>query len=288
MIQRTFTLGSNWIYIKLYMGENMVDNILTKAIHPILNSLQKNQHIEKWFFIRYLDSAFHLRIRIFIKDTKYIGDIILLFNKKLNKYINNHMVWKVQFDTYNRELERYGHNLMEESESMFFFDSECILSILRTLTNNSNYRWMITLKLIDELLSAFNTRIEEKREIMEEISQYLKKEFKIEGSYLKQFNTKYRNNRVLIEAALDNTFLEKEFNTLCFLVKKRTKQLIPIVQLINSKSKNKSEKNKLLKSYIHMTINRISISNNRIHEMILADFMSRYYSCKIAKSKYNK
>lgn len=288
MIQRIFTLGSNWMYIKLYTGENMADYILIKVIYPILNNLQKNQYIDKWFFIRYLDPDFHLRIRFFIKDSIDIGNIILSFNKKLNRYINNHMVWKVQFDTYNRELERYGYNLMEETESVFFFDSECILSILRRLTNKYNYRWMITLKLIDELLSVFGTQIEQKQEIMEEISQYLKKEFKLEGSYLKQFNAKYRNNRDLIKAVLDNTFIEKEFSLLCSLTTKRTKQLTPIVQAINNKSKDELRKNKLLKNYIHLTINRISISNNRIQEMILADFMSRYYSSKIAKFKYNK
>ncbi|GHV23349.1 hypothetical protein FACS1894174_09080 [Bacteroidia bacterium] len=46
--------------------------------------------------------------------------------------------------------------------------------------------------------------------------------------------------------------------------------------------------NELLKSYIHMMLNRLFRSKNRMHEMVLYDFMFRYYTSGIAKEKYNK
>lgn len=288
MIQRTFIPGSQWVYIKLYAGEKTVDDILIKVIAPILKKLRNRQLIEKWFFIRYSDPDFHLRIRLLINDTYYIGEIIQLFNQKLNSWINNHLIWKVQLDTYNRELERYNSSLIEETESIFFFDSECVLSILKRMNGNENYRWMITLKLIDELLSNFCCKIDKKQDMMGKISQSFKNEFGFKNLYLKQFNVKFRENKMIIESVLNNTLNEQEFVTLYSPIKKRTVKLLPIIEQIKNKLKNNNDIDDLLRSYLHMTFDRVFLSKNRIHEMILCDFMFRYYSSKIAKEKYNK
>jgi hypothetical protein len=41
----------------------------------------------------------------------------------------------------------------------------------------------------------------------------------------------------------------------------------------------------LLGSYIHMMINRIVACEPRMHEMIMYDFMFRYYQSAIARAK---
>jgi thiopeptide-type bacteriocin biosynthesis protein len=94
MKDRTFLPGSEWIYFKIYTGEKTADNILVKLITPILKKLQKEQQIEKWFFIRYSDPDFHLRIRLLIHDVHQIGEIICLFHQKLNKWNNDNLIWK--------------------------------------------------------------------------------------------------------------------------------------------------------------------------------------------------
>lgn len=86
-----------------------------------------------------------------------------MFYKELSKSSYSHLIWKIQIDTYNRELERYDWNLIEEAESFFFVDSECVLSIIDKIERNENYRWMIALKLIDELLSDFRLNLGEKK-----------------------------------------------------------------------------------------------------------------------------
>lgn len=61
-IHRTFIPGSQWVYIKLYTGEKTADDLLIQVIAPVIKKVQKAQHIKKWFFIRYSDPDFHLRI----------------------------------------------------------------------------------------------------------------------------------------------------------------------------------------------------------------------------------
>lgn len=287
-IRRSFIPGSRWIYFKLYTGQKTADDILIQTVAPILKKLQKEHVIEKWFFIRYSDPDFHLRIRLLMCDPQTIGEIIQLFYHKLNQWNNDHLLWKVQLDTYNRELERYRPHLIEEAESVFYADSECILSIIKILNGNENYRWMIALKLINELLSDFGLSIDEKQKLTEEAGKAYKTEFGFNEFNAKQFNTKFRENKKAVELVLNNGINEKIFLSLYQPIKKRSKQLATVVEQIKRKAKKDDKVNELLKSYLHMMLNRLFRSNNRVHELILYDFMFRYYTSEIAKEKYNK
>lgn len=86
-IQRTFLPGCQWVYIKLYTGNKIADDMLIQVISPVIKELKKKTYIDKWFFIRYTDPDFHLRIRLWVIDVQYIGEIICLFQKK---FINLH------------------------------------------------------------------------------------------------------------------------------------------------------------------------------------------------------
>ncbi|WP_165026966.1 thiopeptide-type bacteriocin biosynthesis protein [Dysgonomonas sp. ZJ279] len=290
-IQRTFTLGNKWVYIKLYTGIKTAEDILIQDICFIINRLQRKHLIGKWFFIRYADPDFHLRIRIWVKNEFHIREVINLFQIRLGSYIENNLIWKVQLDTYNRELERYGNILMEESESIFYLDSVCILSIIKILNNNSNedYRWMIALKMIDCFLSDFSLNNESKLSIISDLNNSFKTEFGFNEYNSKQFNLKFRSNKNIIEGVLRNTITDENFLKLNIPIKKRSKELAPVIKQLNIKlERNKIDipVSSLLSSYIHMTINRLFRSKNRLHELILYDFMYRYYTSEIARNKY--
>lgn len=288
IIQQAFIPGSQWLYIKLYTGEKTADEILIKVICPILKRLQKKQYFKKWFFIRYSDPDFHLRIRVLVSNSQYVGELILLFYQKLHRWNKDHLVWKVQLDTYNREIERYGKNLIEEAESVFYADSECILSIIKKIDGDENYRWMIALVLINDLLSDFCLTIEEKQKLMKNLSRVYKTEFGFNIYNSKQFNVKFRVYKNIIESILDNTFNEKKFISLFRPIKKRTKEFMIIAEQIKIKSRKDNGIDELLKSYLHMMLNRLFLSKNRMHEMVLYEFMFRYYTSEIAKKIQQK
>jgi thiopeptide-type bacteriocin biosynthesis protein len=290
-MQRTYPPGSEWTYIKIYAGNKTVEKILVEDILIIISKIKRNHLIDKWFFIRYADPDFHLRIRFRLKDRQSTGQIIEIVNDRLSKLIKSGLVWKIQLDTYNRELERYGNKLIEEAESIFFADSECILSILKKLNNNEEYRWMIALKLIDNLLSDFSLDLEKKQTLLEQLCKSFKAEFRFNEYNAKQFNGKFRDNKQIIESILNNKMDEVDFIRLCESIKKRSKRLKPvIIQLTNKIESNNEEKQleSLLSSYIHMMMNRLFMTKSRIHELVLYDFMRRYYTSELVKQKYSK
>lgn len=283
--------GDKWLYVKIYTGNKTADKILLEVIHPFIKKLLKEGKIEKWFFIRYADPDFHLRVRFYLSDKANTGEIVTHLQKRLQSRLEKGMVWKVQYDTYNRELERYGNELIEDSETVFCMDSNCILSLINILDrlDDENYRWMIALRLMDDILTAFSFDTKQKMDFFTKRSDAFKTEFGFNEHNAKQFNTKFRQHKKTIEAVLHQNFNNPEFLSLYLPLRKSMKELQPVAATLISKTATGKHITieQLLASYIHMTLNRLFRSKNRKHELVLYDFMRRYYISEVARKKYN-
>lgn len=291
-IQRIFIPGSQWLYVKLYTGNKTADKILVKVIAPLIKELKKHEVVDKWFFIRYVDPDFHLRIRFHLKNVHELGKVMIMLQKKLEFYVKHNLIWKIQYDTYNRELERYGNDLLEEGEDIFRIDSDCVLKLLRKLCNlpNEDYRWMIALKMMDLFLSTFSYSLSQKADFFNSRSTGFKMEFGFNEYNAKQFNTKYRDHKKTVEAVLKGTVTDTDFLSLYVSLQKSASQLKPLAETLDRKLKKRKDisLDSLLASYIHMMLNRLFRSKNRKHELVLYDFMRRYYESEVARTKYIK
>ena len=58
-MKRTFILGEEWLYYKLYTGTKTADLLLADVIGPLCKTFIANGWIDKWFFIRYHDPESH-------------------------------------------------------------------------------------------------------------------------------------------------------------------------------------------------------------------------------------
>lgn len=63
-LQRAFSFGSEWLYYKLYGGEFNLDQLLVQDLFPLLKKLQSKKLMQDFFFIRYYDPEFHIRLRL--------------------------------------------------------------------------------------------------------------------------------------------------------------------------------------------------------------------------------
>jgi len=72
MENRTFIPGSEWIYFKIYTGTKTADAILKNELYGFVSEMLKNKVIDKWFFIRYNDPDFHIRLRIHLKEKRFL------------------------------------------------------------------------------------------------------------------------------------------------------------------------------------------------------------------------
>lgn len=289
LIQRKFIPGSEWLFFKLYTGNKTADKILVNNIYPAINLLTKRGLIKKWFFIRYTDPDFHLRLRLLAADNKSVCEIINVIYLFLYKLINTNQVWKIQIDTYNREIERYNKILIEDTETFFYIDSECILALMRKLRQyDEKYQWMIALKMIDNLFSDFSYDLQKKQNLMYNMSSSFKVEFGFNQHNQKQLNTKYREHKHIIENILLNKINDNLFDNLCKLLRnKKDKKDKTIQNLVKKAKENNIDLAILLPSYIHMTLNRLFSAKHRVYELLIYDFMYRFYSDEIIRSKNN-
>uniref|UniRef100_UPI0032196E5F thiopeptide-type bacteriocin biosynthesis protein n=1 Tax=Chryseobacterium sp. TaxID=1871047 RepID=UPI0032196E5F len=284
-LQRKFALGSEWMYVKIYTGYRTADDLLVNEIYLLTRSLIKKDLIQKFFFIRFSDPYYHIRLRLHVTDVSHIGTIISMFNKTINPKIQNKLVSKIQFDTYNREMERYHELLIEKAETVFYTDSNYIMKILRNIIKNQaeNNRWLAGILLIVSFLDCSKISNEEKLKLTERLAKSFKSEYGFDMYNSKQFNTKYREHKEIIDDVINRNYLSEGFGKIYPLIDKRSKDLNTVMEEIKTISENNGlDYLRYLSSYLHMTINRIFPVKNRLHELLLYDMTSRYYKSLIA------
>lgn len=293
-VERDFVPGSSWFYAKIYCGVKTSDHILTDIIKPLADELFESGIISQWFFIRYGDPDYHIRVR-FKGDQQFFATITDKLNQGLVFYITNNQVWKVQHDTYKRELERYGQENIENTELLFFHDSVSAIEVLKLLDGDrgDELRWQFAIKGVNDLLNDFGLSLEEKEKVMISIRDGFKKEFSAEDrESQKQLSEHYRKFRKEIDFMLSPELKDDhDFFGVWNIFKKRSLDLaspiLKIKEFINSKKSNLSLDN-LLGSYTHMFLNRFMRSKQRFHELVIYDFLCQFYRSAIAREKKGK
>ena len=290
-LKRGFVLGEEWIYYKFYSGAKTADRILEEAIKPAVNHLLIKNKIDHWFFIRYADPDLHLRIRLHFAKPGSVGIIVRTIYKLISKFLEQELIWKVQTDTYQREIERYGLFTMELSEQIFFLDSNLFVNVFPYLKNpdGETQRWHFALKSIDNLLDCFQLSIEDKLRLLEGFKDNLGREFGINRFIKGQLDEKFAKERKGIEQCLNlTTENESSIATILPLLFVHKESVLPIAKEILKLCKeqpNGVHVNELIGSYIHMMMNRIFRSKQRTHELVIYDFLWRYYKSTIARLK---
>lgn len=283
-VKQSYSIGEDWLYYKFYCGERAGEEILNNVISPIVYELQKKDLIKKWFFIRYNDAlGHHIRFRILLKDLNQFTECIQIVKKFSSEFEHSKVIWKVQTDTYLRELQRYGHDAIEATESLFYNDSLCTLQFTDTIEGDSGekIRWLFSLLSMDHLMNDFNVSLEDRIQLFHTAKTSFGKEFNKSGKLNKEINKLFTDNEAEIEHFLDENVREEMYEPLWQILEERSQNNIPVVIALKNFDAQKKLPRPLyeiLLSYIHMVCNRIFISQHRRHEMVVYDFMYKYYN----------
>ena len=283
VVQNSFSLGTEWIYFKLYCGVKSADKILAESFSPMIKELQNENLISNFFFIRYNDPAFHLRVRFKLNDVIDIGKLISIFQQYINPFESEGIIWKIQTDTYKRELDRYGYNTIELAEKLFYNDSLAVLEMLELTEGEAReqIRWAWGIRAIDELLNDFKFNITDKLSIATSLKTSFHVEFKSDKMLKAQLTKKYRTHRKVIEDILCYENDEQsDLKLLIEVLKRKSEKNEGIVDAVRDKNLNGELEmpiTELIFSYRHMLVNRIVTSNPRMHELVMYDMLFTYY-----------
>lgn len=225
------------------------------------------------------DPDFDIRLRFLIKD-KNNSQVIERLNRSIKSYVNNYAIWKVELSTYNRELERYGNDLIIPSETLFEKDSNLILQILQLSKSiNPEISWLPVLKTIDNLYEVHQFTLKDKAKHINELYEAFLHEFNGDKHLKKQIEAKFRKHKNDITHLLEDS--ESEVFSII------ENHNLGLIESLGDKSNliiNRMKSN--LTSYIHMHVNRFSITNPRMHELVLYGLLSKYYKMKLGREKH--
>ena len=283
VVKKTYIPGDDWLYFKVYTGVSTADTLLIQPIKAIIEELLANKVIDQWFFIRFYDPDFHLRIRFRFTNPSAKGLIIDTFNKHFQSYVSDDFISKIELATYERELSRYQFASMEDSERLFFHDSMLVLQLLSAY-KFSHYEfdmWVYSIRSIDSLFNAFQLSINEKLSIASQLYIGFSDEFQSDKKLKKQIDHKFRTHISHLEAVM------KISNPCIEAIHHRDTHISEIALKI-LKVLDKATLFDLLESHVHMHINRMVKANPRMHELLIYGILEKYYRRDIGRQKYLK
>jgi len=286
-VQRKFSPFSEWLYFKIYCGPTIGEKLLKKEIEEFVEEGIRQKLFEKFHFIRYFDESSHIRIRFYNAEPEKQLIVQKKFLEVLQPLLMNRLISKVTLDTYSRELERYEAHLIEEVESIFFNDSLAVMRFTKLLDSPEleEYRFLFALRGIDMLLTDFDYTIAAKRDLLRTLQSGYFMEFGSSPGLQKQLNEKYRQKQKSIFLHMNPAFDElNEIEEAVAIYKKRSEMNLPIKDLILFKMGNVNAPDELMRSLLHMYLNRLFVNNQRKHELVIYHFLEKYYSSQLAIS----
>lgn len=280
--KRNFVLGDSWIYYKLYISDLYVDDILSNNVLKLVNKLYSKKIISKFFFVRYNDPDFHLRIRFELFSLDSISELIYMVKKEFYPLLVSGAISDIQLATYKREIERYKPIPIGLVESFFSINSITIIHLIKKTTIQDAFRWIFILKWIDNIFSLFNLSIYDRHNMVLQLRNSFCTEFNIDKKFFKSVNLKYKENRDYIQSFMSfddrdkyNIFYSILEEDICLLRKFFFDKININNVLLNSNVFSN------IFGLLHMCINRSFVRNNRFHEVVLYDLLRRYYEYKI-------
>jgi class I lanthipeptide synthase len=289
VLTHRFPPGSEWLYVKLYTGPATADRLLRDLVKPFVKHVKRKGDTDCWFFIRLHDPDFHLRLRFHGEPNRLRDRVQPSLKDALAPFIADNRIWRAQFDTYEREVERYGGVVgIVLSERLFQMDSEAVLDLIDMLDPGdagADERWMLTAYGIDRLLNDFGITLNMKHSIVMEMRDSFAKEFGMDRGLRIQLNGKFRKEKpalqTLFGAGLDG---DHPLAPGLAVLRNRSRRLSGIVrELKASEQKGRLSQTLpgLMPLYIHMHVNRLLRSGNRAQELVIYHLLARLYESQI-------
>ena len=279
LAQRTFPPGSEWLYLKIYCGYATEDRLIADTILPAMNRMREEGRIDRWFFIRYVDPAFHLRLRVHgapdVLWTSVLAELTSLFTPMMEMGT----VAKLQLDTYSREAERYGGaDAIRIAEAIFEADSDAVAAVMPFLQADSELRWQLGGYGSERLLVDCGLELDARLKLMAALTDDFGREM---GNDRGIRDDLARKNRT-VRPALDALFASAESQPWFAAYEERSRRTRPLVARLRA-MELEAKFEDVVASYLHMHLNRVFRFIPRKQERVLYDILHRRYLSERAR-----
>lgn len=272
-VVRTLPPGSEWTFAKVYSGTAFANEILLETLVPAVHALLGSGAADRWFFARYADPRPHLRLRVHGSAAAIVENVSAAVRPLLEQGI----VARLQFDTYEREVERYGGaGAIDLAEEIFGRDSESVVRLL-SLRPPAEQLWRVALEGVHLLLSELLEREDDRIAAVREVRQAFAGEMRAGANERVEIGRRFR----ALQPALRNG--DERFSA---ILRERSRAIASpaaALRALEREGRLTVPLQNVAISAMHMFVNRLLHSDARVHELVLYDFLERLYLAERAR-----
>jgi thiopeptide-type bacteriocin biosynthesis protein len=271
-MRRTFVPGSEWLYIKLYCTPTASLKVLLEIVAPVLRA--NREHYAAWFFVRYADPEPHIRLRVCQNGTSS-GILLSALARRASTGGRAELVRAFRVDTYERELERYGPDLMSDAEAVFCAGSELALAALRAELPETSFAVLTAFHMCRIFLSS----AEQCLQFAARSAEVFAAEFSLDKTQRIQMDAAYRKQRT----SLTGIFAQQP-------QKRKMRRLVKAMKGLSTAAAGVSSERRLrlLSDICHMQLNRCFTTDQRRQEMEVWYYLQKFLTAQAARAGARK
>jgi len=273
-ISRRQAPGSEWLFAKLFCPRNLEDDVICDSMFTLAENAVASGFADSWFFIRYADPEPHLRLRFHGPAQTLRHQLFGHVCDWANQLMSDGLCLKLQFDTYEQEVERFGGaEGITIAESIFAADSRSAVKILRHLRAKA---WP------HDLTTLFALSIDHLLQTLAQSSSEVLRWYKTNASPGSQeVGAEYRKRKDTLRSVLaESTRLFASYEKgpiLASILQERHESLSDAAQRLHNLSDTSQLQQplgSLFSSFVHLHLNRLG-GTNALPEQTLLSLLLR-------------
>lgn len=291
-VERQFPPGSSWLSTKIYSGPATSERILRHVLPSVVSELERSGAIDAWFFIRYSDPDFHIRLRLRGDGQRLVEEVLPRVRESFVPFARFSGLCRIEIDTYRREVERYGGaDAIALAEDIFHADSVAVLDLLQIEQPPGvlDGRLQIAFLSCDALLNDFNYSVQAKAACLAHLRNAYGAEFKVDRDITARLATRFREWQTWLRHNVRASREDRRFDadtTLFAAFKLRSEKVVPLIKRLAQLEREDrlcTSLGGIHQSFLHMHLSRLMRSSLREHELIVYDFLDRHYRGIVAQ-----
>jgi thiopeptide-type bacteriocin biosynthesis protein len=270
--------GTDWLYARLYAGAAATDRLLCDVVAPVLRRAVRSGAIDRWFFVRYADPEPHLRVRAHGPPRRLLAEVLPSITRSMKRELANGTAFRVQFDTYQREIERYGGLAGADiAERVFCLDSAAVVAFLGGRPSFAERQQLAVLG-IDRMLRALGLGRPESAALIHSSRDALFREVLGESSH-REHGARFRAERREIAELLARGYPARVRWRRAFEARDAGLARAALrLRALERKGQLETPLPAILTSYVHLHVNRLFPNNQRRSELGALDMLHRHYA----------
>ncbi len=286
--------GSEWLFAKLYSGPSGADTVLRQVVAPAVERSRRLRAVDEWFFVRYADPDWHVRLRMRGDPERLRAEVMPILFDQIQPLLAAGVLWRIQLDTYERELERYGGPAGTAlSERIFHADSAAVMRVIQLVEGDltADDRWRLALIGMDRLFTDLGLDVGDRLAVVRAARDAFASELRIDARLRRQLDDRFRRERV----GLEQLMIDPTAADAPPLVAAAARFFEPRSRVVRSVAAELASLadagelrvgwRELAGSHVHMHANRILGCSVRAQEFVLYDLLSRLYWAWIGRSR---